>query len=84
MVEDWWNIDFAKSGCEMRARNGSDQCIGDPAEEVRDFEAQLRTAFASDGSCRGAVLTEFEGPQQVISKAASEADTSKGRLAVDA
>jgi len=76
VIDDWWNVDFAKNRCEIMARNGGAACSGDPTWEVRDFEAQLRSAFASDGSCRGIVLASF-GPGQAASKAASEADTSK-------
>jgi hypothetical protein len=75
VVDDWWNVDFAKSGCEMRAR-GNDPCISDPVVEVRDFEAQLRTFFAGDPLCHGVVLADYHGPQEVASKAASNADTS--------
>jgi hypothetical protein len=77
VIDDWWNVDFAKNGCDMRARNGDHPCIGDPTAEVRDFEAQLRTAFASDGSCHGVGLADFQGPNQAASKAASKANTSK-------
>lgn len=77
VVDDWWNVDFAKNDCEMRARNGDAQCIGDPVAEVREFEALLRTSFASDASCSGVLLADFAGPKQGASNAASEADASK-------
>ena len=75
VLDDWWNVDFAKNGCEMRA-GSNDPCIGDPVMEVHDFESQLRTFFASDPLCHGVVLAGF-GPTQAASRAASEADTSK-------
>ena len=76
VIDDWWNVDFAKNGCARRAGSG-DPCIGDPVVEVRDFEAQLRTFFASDPLCHGVALADYGGPKQVASEAASQADTSK-------
>jgi hypothetical protein len=76
VIDDWWNVDFAKNGCELRA-GSNDPCVGDPVVEVRDFESQLRTFFASDPRCHGVVLADFFGPTQAASRAASEANTSK-------
>jgi hypothetical protein len=83
VIDDWWNVDFAKNDCEQRACRGY-PCIGDPAVAVRDFEAKLRTSFASDTSCHGIVLADF-GPNPFATKAASEASTSKAdwRLMLD-
>ena len=71
-VDDWWNVDYAKNGCEMRAHTGN-PCVGDPADEVRDFEAQMATFFATDPSCSGIVLATFIGPVGQSSSAASKA-----------
>jgi len=83
VIDDRWNVDFAKNDCELRARAG-DRCIGDPVVEVREFEAKLRTSFASDTSCHGIVLADFD-PNQVARKAPSEPNTSKAewRLMLD-
>jgi hypothetical protein len=75
VIDDWWNVDFAKNSCDRRAAS-NDPCTGDPVVEVRDFESQLRTFFTSDPRCQGIILAAF-GPGQAASKAASEADTSK-------
>jgi hypothetical protein len=72
VVDDWWNVDYAKGGCEMRAHSGN-PCFGDPVAEVRDFEARLGTSFAADPSCRGVVLATFNGPVGQSSSAASKA-----------
>jgi hypothetical protein len=69
VVDDWWNVDFAKNGCELRGG-----CIGDPVAEVRDFEAQLSTSFATDTSCHSVVLASYIGPAGQSSNAASKAD----------
>jgi hypothetical protein len=72
VVDDWWNVDDAKIGCELRAHSRN-PCVGDPVAEVRDFEAQLGTSFATDPSCRGVVLATFNGPVGQSSSAASKA-----------
>jgi hypothetical protein len=83
VIDDSWNVDFAKKECELRARS-DDPCVGDPVVEVREFEAKLRTSFASDASCHGIVLAGF-GLNQFATKAASEANSSKAdwRLMLD-
>jgi hypothetical protein len=48
--------------------------VGDPIAEVRSFEAQLATFFASDPSCHGVVVANYEGPDSAHSKSASIAD----------
>jgi hypothetical protein len=76
VIDDWWNVDFAKDSCLSRANIG-DPCGSDPVLEVRDFEAQFRTSFASDPLCHGVILADYSGPKGVASQAASGADTSK-------
>jgi hypothetical protein len=74
VVDDWWNVDYAKSGCEPRSNSGS-QCIGDPVLEVRDFEAKLDTVFASDPSCQGVVFVSYRGPNSPSSPEAARVDS---------
>jgi hypothetical protein len=73
VIDDWWNVDFAKNGCELRASTGN-PCIGDPAADVREFESQLSTFFASDPSCRGVVFVSFSGPKSTTPRVASGAE----------
>jgi hypothetical protein len=73
VVDDWWNVDYAKNGCATRAVT-EEPCVGDPATEVRSFEVQLGTVFASDPSCHGVVLANYKGPDSTPSKSASTAD----------
>lgn len=70
-INDWWNVDFVKNSCEPAARNGSPPCVGDPVEALRDFEAQLRTSFASDPACHEVFLTSFGGSGSAASQAAA-------------
>jgi hypothetical protein len=73
VVDDRWNVDYAKKGCSVRAVT-EEPCVGDPIAEVRSFEAQLATFFASDPSCHGVAVANYEGPGSGHSKAASIAD----------
>lgn len=61
VVDDWWNLDFAKSDCALRATRNKAACLFDPTLEVRNFEAQLVTYFAADPSCSGIVLVGPNG-----------------------
>jgi hypothetical protein len=72
VVDDWWNVDFAKNGCERLAN--VHPCVVDPTVEVRDFEAQLGTSFGADASCHGVILTNYNGPGAKSSDAASKAE----------
>ena len=73
VVDDRWNVDYAKNGCSMRAIT-EEPCVGDPVAEVRRFEAQLGTSFAGDPSCQGVVLANYRGPDSAPSRARSVAD----------
>jgi hypothetical protein len=73
VVDDRWNVDYAKNGCSMQAIT-EEPCVGDPVAEVRSFEARLGTFFASDPSCQGVVVASYAGPDSSRSKAASIAD----------
>jgi hypothetical protein len=54
--DEWWNVDYAKTGCEMMARGGH-PCVTDPKEEVRAFEMAIAGAFAADPACHRVSLT---------------------------
>lgn len=74
-IDDWWNVDYVKNSCELRAANGT-PCVGDPVSEVRDFELALRTFFSTDPACHEVLLTSFGGPVSAPSKAASDANSN--------
>jgi hypothetical protein len=73
VVDDRWNVDYAKNGCSMRAVT-EEPCVSDPVAEVRRFEAQLGTFFARDPSCQGVVLANYQGPDSAPSRVPSIAD----------
>jgi hypothetical protein len=60
VFDDWWNVDYVKSGCELAARNGK-PCPLDrtPKDIVREFENELEVAFASESACHGLSLVHF-------------------------
>ncbi|SRR5260221_9161037 len=96
VLDDWWNVDFAKATCEhageWRKQNASDiaqlgcdavgscreltniyeRCLGDPTQQVRDFEAELATELATEPRCAGIQFITFLGPK-TPDKVASEA-----------
>jgi hypothetical protein len=55
VIDHWWNVNFATTGCEMR-RKLNDACVRDVAAEVGDFEGQIATHFARSGDCRDVIL----------------------------
>jgi len=63
VIDHWWNADYARNACWLMS-NSDNPCVGDPAEEVRDFESRLASAFAADSSCGGVSIVSFENPTQ--------------------
>lgn len=67
VLDDWWNIDYVKNGCEMAAREAkrgnpdAKPCPVDstPADIVKEFENELEVAFASESACHGLSLLHF-------------------------
>ena len=60
VLDDWWNVDYVKNGCEMYAKQGS-PCPATPSAEelVRAFDNSLKVAFASEATCHGLSLLTF-------------------------
>jgi hypothetical protein len=46
----------AEVDCQSQPREGVSPCIGDPAVELRNFEAQISRAFRVDPACSGITL----------------------------
>jgi hypothetical protein len=67
VLDDWWNVDYIKNGCQMfaqQAKQGNpyaSQCPSNlPAERiVSQFDNDLKVAFASDATCHGLSLLSF-------------------------
>lgn len=60
VLDDWWNVDYIKNGCEMFAKNGSPCPTTVSAEDiVSHFDNDLKVAFASETTCHGLSLLTF-------------------------
>jgi hypothetical protein len=55
VIDHGWNVEFAKSACELR-RDSGNPCVTDPTPEVIDFERRLITSFASEPGCSNVVV----------------------------
>jgi hypothetical protein len=60
VIDDWWNVDYAKNSC--RAAANPDQCAIAIVAEVRSLEDAIATELASNADCKGVRLARFEGP----------------------
>lgn len=58
VVDDWWNIDYVRSSCQLYAQL-SNPCTRGPQEIVREFESEFEVAFATESSCHGVALLHF-------------------------
>jgi len=58
VVDDWWNIDYVKSSCQMYAQAAA-PCTRTPEETVRQFENELEGAFATESACHGVTFLHF-------------------------
>ena len=91
VLDQWWNIDYVKNGCELAARNAT-PCSRSPEETVREFEAELKVAFASELACHGVTLLQFtpemaqaavRNPSAPASEAAAATLNAKWQLMLD-
>jgi len=61
IVEDWWNIDYAKSEC-----NGKQEaalCKENAEQEVRNFVVETTTQMVASAECAGLSVVTYAGPQ---------------------
>src|SRR5258708_21440767 len=59
IFDDWWNIDYVQSGCEIRARNAMPCATSTPKDVVREFDSELEVAVPSESDCHGLSLLHF-------------------------
>src|SRR5206468_2216770 len=67
VLDDWWNVDYIKSSCELAAQQlkGSNPyaspCPANLSAEqiVSQFDKELKLAFASENTCHGLSLLTF-------------------------
>lgn len=56
VVDDQWAVKQARADCQSRARDGAPPCTSDPVVLIRDFEAQISSAFQIAPACAGTTL----------------------------
>ena len=57
VFDDWWNVDYVKSGCALYKSEGNPCPVSTtPEDVVREFENEIEVAFASESTCHGLSL----------------------------
>jgi hypothetical protein len=56
VLDEQWSEKKAEGDCQSSSREGVSPCTGDPAVELRNFEAQISRAFSVDPACSGITL----------------------------
>lgn len=66
VIDDWWSVDYAadyaNGACPTELSKAV--CITNSKASVRDFEAEIVSAFATDSHCHGIAVATYEGPTQ--------------------
>lgn len=57
LIDQGWNVEYAKNACESLNRSGEGCPSSDPKADVLAFQEEIKTAFFSDSVCHGASLT---------------------------
>ena len=89
VLDDWWNVDYIKNGCQMLAQQG-DPTLLCPAnlsaqQIVSQFDNNLKVAFASESSCHGlSLLTFSEDMAKAAVKNPSAPATGKEKVMAEA
>ena len=89
VLDDWWNTDYIKNGCEMFAQQGdpASLCPANltPKQIVSQFDNDLKVAFASESSCHGlSLLTLSEDMVLAAVKNPSAPATGKEKVMAEA
>jgi hypothetical protein len=56
VLDEQWSAKKAEADCQSPPRESVPPCTGDPAVELRNFEAQISRAFRVDPACSGITL----------------------------
>ena len=57
VIDDWWNSDMTRAYCQSFG-----SCTGDGVADVRSFERDIVSDFATDEKCSGLSVITFGGP----------------------
>jgi hypothetical protein len=71
VLDEQWSEKNAEADCQSPPREGVSPCTGDPAVELRNFEAQFSHAFRVDPACRGITLVTLnvsDNPRRLRSR----------------
>ena len=66
VIDDWWSVDYATAYAIGACSNqfSKEACASSSRMEVRDFEAEIVSAFAADSHCHGIKVATYQGPNQ--------------------
>ncbi len=64
VLDDQWAVKEAAADCESRQREGVPPCTVDPRIAIRDFEAQVSSAFKLEPLCSGMTLVTLDVSDQ--------------------
>jgi hypothetical protein len=71
VLDEQWSEKKAEADCQSPPREGISRCTGDPAVELRDFEAQISRALRVDPACSGITLVTLnvsDNPRRLRSR----------------
>src|SRR5262249_44641836 len=75
VIDDWWNIDFAKSECKLPQKRDAESCAVDAEQEVRSYVLELTTQMAASPQCAGVSVVTFAGPKKPSTQVVNDAAT---------
>jgi hypothetical protein len=53
VIDDWWNVDYAKQSCNTQPEDAKAGCLLDATYNAHEFENEVLGAAGSDSSCAG-------------------------------
>ena len=73
VLDEQWSEKKAEADCRSPSGEGVSACTGDPAVELRNFEAQISHAFRANPACSGITLVTLnvsDNPRRLRSRRA--------------
>jgi len=53
VIDDWWNVDYAKQSCNTQPDDAKANCLLDAAYNAHGFENEVLAAAGGDPNCSG-------------------------------
>lgn len=82
VLDHWWNADYVKIGCEMRAST-PEPCPLNPQLELQQFESEMNVFFSSDPVCQGILFSGFGGPKSLTPEQLNRGSDAQWQLMLD-